>query len=94
MPSRRLFILRVCGRPIAGLSGGMPKPAHAFNIGQQVYYHSGGTPSAKPTGPYTVIGLLWQTESPMRYCIKSTTGEQIVDESDLQLASRREDTGE
>jgi hypothetical protein len=73
----------------------MPKPAHAFNIGQQVYYHhSGGPPSATPTGPYTVIGLLWQTGSAMRYCIGSTTREQIVDESDLQLASRREDTAE
>jgi len=70
----------------------MPKPAHAFNIGQQVYHH--GAPGGTPTGPYTVIGLLWQAGSAMRYCIRSTTREQIVDESDLQLASRREDTGE
>jgi hypothetical protein len=39
----------------------MPKPAHAFNIGQQVYHHSGGVPGGTPTGPYTIIGLLWQT---------------------------------
>jgi hypothetical protein len=30
----------------------------------------------------------------VRYCIRSATREQIADESDLQLASRREDTGE
>jgi len=72
----------------------MPKPAHAFRIGQQVYHHSGGPPSATPTGLYTVIGLLWQTGSVMRYCIRRNMREQIVDESDLQLASRREDMGE
>jgi hypothetical protein len=73
----------------------MPKPAHAFKLGQQVYYHHSGSPSnATPTGPYTVIGLLWQTGSAMRYCIRRTTREQIVDEIDLLLASRREDRSE
>jgi hypothetical protein len=73
----------------------MPKPAHTFKIGQHVYYHpSGDLPGGTRTGPYTIIGLLWQSGSAMRYCIRSNTREQIVDESDLQLASRREDTGE
>ena len=69
----------------------MPKPAHAFNIGQHVYHHSGDQPGGTRTGPYTIIGLLWQSGSAMRYCIKSSTREQIVDESDLQLATRREE---
>ena len=72
----------------------MTRPIHAFKIGQQVYHHSGDPPSGTPMGPYTIIGLLWQSGSAMRYCIKNTTREQIVDESDLQLASRCEDTGE
>ena len=83
---------RVCGQLTADLNIGMPKPEHAFSIGQQVYHHHG--PGGTPTGPYTVIGLLWQTGSAMRYCIRSTVREQIVDESDLQLASSREDAGE
>jgi hypothetical protein len=53
----------------------MPKPAHAFKIGQQVYYHSGGPPGGTQTGPYTIIGLLWQSGSAVRYCIKSTMRE-------------------
>jgi len=65
-----------------------------LKIGQQVYYHSGGPPGGTQTGPYTIIGLLWQSGSAVRYCIKSTTREQIVDESDLKLAVRREDTDE
>jgi hypothetical protein len=72
----------------------MGKPAHAFNIGQQVYHHNGGSPSGTPTGPYTIIGLLWQSGSAVQYCIKSTTREQIANESNLRLALKREDTGE
>jgi hypothetical protein len=72
----------------------MAKPAHTFQIGQQVYHHSGGPPGGTRTGPHTIIGLLWQPGSAVRYCIKSTTREQIVDESELMLAARREDTGE
>ena len=48
----------------------MSKPAHTFNIGQQVYHHTGGSPSGTPMGPYTIIGLLWQSGSAVRYCIK------------------------
>jgi hypothetical protein len=72
----------------------MAKPAHTFQIGQEVYHHSGGLPGGTRTGPYTIIGLLWQPGSAVRYCVKSTTREQIVDESELKLAMRREDTGE
>ena len=64
----------------------MPKPAHTFKIGELVYRHSGGLPGGTLTGPHTIIGLLWQSGSAMRYCIKSTTREQIVDESELELA--------
>ena len=83
----------VCARLTADLNSVMAKPAHTFQIGQEVYLHSGGLAGGTRSGPYTIIGLLWQSSSAVRYCIKSTTREQIVDESDLQLALRREDTG-
>ena len=84
----------VCRRLLGGLNSAMVKPAHTFKIGQQVYHHPVDLSSGTRSGPYTVIGLLWQSEGAVRYCIKSTTREQIVDESDLQLALSREDTGE
>jgi hypothetical protein len=68
----------VCGRLTAGLNSGMPKPAHTFKIGEQVYHHSGDPAGGTRTGPYTIIGLLWQSESAVRYCIKSATREQGV----------------
>ncbi len=72
----------------------MAKPAHTFQIGQEVYHHTGGLPGGTRTGPYTIIGLLWQPGCAVRYCIKSTTRERIVDESGLKLAVGREHTGE
>jgi hypothetical protein len=72
----------------------MAKPAHKFQIGQQVYHHSGGRRGGTRTDPYTIIALLWQSGSAVRYCVKSTTREQIVDESELKLAEEREDTAE
>jgi hypothetical protein len=74
-------------RPNTGLNSGMPKPPHTFKIGQQVYHHRDSLPGGTQTGPYTIIGLLWQSGGAVRYCIKSTTREQIVDESDLELKS-------
>jgi hypothetical protein len=75
----------MCAQASAGLNSGMAKPAHTFKIGQEVYHHSGGLAGGTRTGPYTIIGLLWQPGSAVRYCIKSTTREQIVDESELKL---------
>src|SRR5271165_6844437 len=75
----------VCDQLTADLNNGMAKPAHAFKIGQQVYHHSGGQDRTQ-TGPYTIIGLLWQSGSAVRYCIQSNTRERIVDESELELA--------
>jgi len=63
----------------------MAKPAHTFKIGQQVYHHRGSHDGTR-TGPYTIICLLWQSGSAVRYCIQSTTREQIVDESEQELA--------
>ena len=68
----------------------MAKPAHTFKIGQQVYHHIGGKDGPQ-TGPYTIIGLLWQSGSAVRYCIQSTTREQIVNESELELAVKSPD---
>jgi hypothetical protein len=77
----------ICGQLAADLNSGMAKPAHTFQIGQQVYHHRDSLPGGTQTGPYTIIGLLWQSGGAVRYCIKSTTREQIVDESDLELKS-------
>ena len=66
----------------------MAKPPHTFKIGQQVYHHRDSLPGGMQTGPYTIIGLLWQSGGAVRYCVKSTTREQIVDESDLELSAR------
>jgi hypothetical protein len=69
----------------------MPKPAHTFQIGQQVYHHSGGLPGGMWTGPHTILGLVWQSGGAVQYCIKSTT---LVDESELKLASKSTETNE
>jgi hypothetical protein len=72
----------------------MKRPAHTFKIGQQVYHHSGGLPGGKRTGPYTIIGIVWQPEGTVRYRIKSPTREQLAEESELKLALSRKETGE
>ena len=61
----------VCGDMRCGLNRPMVKPAHTFKIGQQVYQRGGGLRGTRAE-PYTVIGLLWQSGSQIRYCIKST----------------------
>jgi hypothetical protein len=64
----------------------MAKPAHTFQIGQDVYHHAGGETEGPRTGPYTIIGLLWHPGGgAVRYCVKNTTRERIVDESELSL---------
>ena len=65
------------------------RPTHKFKVGQQVYHHTGGLPGGKRTGPYTVIGIAWQSIGKIRYRIKSDTREQLADESELKLALRR-----
>jgi hypothetical protein len=81
----------------------MKRPIHAFEIGQQVYHHSGGLPGGKRTGPYTIIGRVrsYTTEGRLRqpdgtilYRIKSSTREQLAEASELKLALRRKDTNE
>jgi hypothetical protein len=81
----------------------MPKPAHAFKIGDQVYHHSGGLPAAKPTGPYTIVGRVrsYTTEGRLRqpdgtilYRIKSSTHEQLAEESEIKLALGRKEIEE
>ena len=67
----------------------MKRPIHAFKIGQQVYHHTGGRPRGNRTGPYTVIGLVWQPEGKVRYRISSRTRNALVDASELKLALKR-----
>jgi hypothetical protein len=81
----------VCGQLTADLNSGMPKPAHIFQIGQQVYHHSAGLPGGTWTGPHTILGLVWHSGGAVRYCIKSTT---LVDESELKLALKPNETNE
>jgi hypothetical protein len=76
-------------RLTAGLNSRMKRPAHKFKIGQQVFHHSGGLPGGKRTGPYTVIGLAWQSSGTMLYRIKSETREQLAYESELKLVLLR-----
>jgi hypothetical protein len=70
----------------------MTRPTHKFKIGQQVFHHV--RPGGKRTGPYTVIGIAWQSEGAVRYRIKSPTREQLAEESELKLALKRRDTHE
>ena len=81
----------------------MSKPAHTFKIGEQVYHHSGGAPAGKQTGPYTIIGRirsytaegrLRQPDGTILYRIKSSTREQLAEESELKLALGRKDIWE
>ena len=72
----------------------MKRPTHTFKVGQQVYHNSGGLPGGKRTGPYTIIGIVWQPEGTVRYRIKSPTREQLAEESELKLALSRKETGE
>lgn len=65
-----------------------------FKIGQQVYHHAGGLPGGQRTGPYTVIGIAWQSGGTVRYRIKSSKHEQLAHESELKLALKRKDTNE
>jgi hypothetical protein len=80
----------VCGQLIAGLNSGMKRPTHKFKVGQQVYHHSAGGPPVQRTGPYTVIGVVWQPSGTMVYRIKSETREQLAHESELKLALKRD----
>ena len=79
----------VCGRPAQGLNSGMKRPTHKFKVGQQVFHQEGGLRGGKRTGPYTVIGLAWQSSGTMLYRIKSATREQLAHESELKLVLMR-----
>jgi hypothetical protein len=72
----------------------MERPPHTFKIGQQVYHHAGGLPGGQRTGPYTIIGIVWQSGGTVRYRIKSSKHEQLAHESELKLALKRKDTNE
>jgi hypothetical protein len=80
----------------------MPESAHTFKIGDQVYHHSGSR-AGKRTGPYTIVGRvrsytaegrLRQPDGTILYRIKSSTREQLAEESELKVALRRKDVGE
>jgi hypothetical protein len=59
----------------------MNRRTYTFKIGQQVYHHSAG---GKRTGPYTVVGIVRRSTGTL-YKIKSTTREQLAQESELKL---------
>ena len=69
-------------------------PAHAFKIGQQVYFHAGGLRVGKRTGPFMVVGITRQPNGTILYRIKSSTHEQLADGSELKLALQPRDKGE
>jgi hypothetical protein len=72
----------------------MKRRTHKFKVGQQVYHHTVGLPGGKRTGPYTVIGLVWQPNGTMLYRLKSATRDQLAHESELKLVHKRQDIGE
>ena len=68
----------------------MDRPRHIFKIGQQVYHHAGGLPGGQRTGPYTIIGIAWQSGGPVRYRITSSKHEQLAHASELTETQRYE----
>jgi hypothetical protein len=71
----------------------MKRLGHTFKIDQQVYHHAGGLPGGQRTGPYTIMGIVWQSGGTVRYRIKCSNYEQLTHESELKLARGRKDLG-
>ena len=68
----------------------MKRPVHTLKIGQRVYHHPGGPQGGNRTGPYTIVAMVRQSSGVILFKIKSATREQLVHESELKLALRRE----
>src|ERR1700753_2986484 len=71
----------------------MNRPIYAFKIGQQVYYHPGGGPRGKRTGPYIIVGLVRQSSGVILFKLKDGAREQLAEASEMKLALKRKDIG-
>ena len=63
----------------------MNKP-YTFKIGQHVFYHVQNRPRGGKTGPFTIIGMVRQSEGGILYRVKNRTQEHLAHEDELKRA--------